>query len=81
MGSAYRFNTRKTHISAPTAPSSWYHISMKTIDDLLRAILAILPNATIGEDNYGQIIVYTDKMEDIVTKELEDFVLDEEDDN
>ena len=36
---------------------------MKTTDDLLRAILAILPNATIDEDLEGQIIVYTNKKE------------------
>ena len=54
---------------------------MKTTDDLLRAILAILPNANIDEDNFGQIIVYTDKMEDPITGELQDFELDEEDDD
>lgn len=30
-------------------------------DDLMRAVLAILPNAQLGEDNDGQIVVYTDK--------------------
>ena len=29
------------------------------IDELMRVILAFLPQATIGEDNDGQIIVYT----------------------
>ena len=37
---------------------------MKTTDDLLRAVLAILPGATIDEDFEGQIIIYTDKKED-----------------
>lgn len=35
----------------------------KTCDELLRAVLAILPNATIEEDNFGQICVYTDLIE------------------
>lgn len=34
-----------------------------TTDDLYRAILAILPNATIDEDLQGQIVVYTNKRE------------------
>jgi len=34
--------------------------AFKTCDDLLRAVLAILPNAQIEEDNFGQIVVYTD---------------------
>lgn len=50
---------------------------MKTTDDLLRALLAILPGATIDEDNEGQIIVYTDKMED-GEGNLKDFVYEEE---
>ena len=50
---------------------------MKTFDDLMRAVLAILPNAQLEEDNYGQIIIYTDLTE---TKDgiLEDFDPDEE---
>lgn len=32
----------------------------KTISELLAAILPILPDATLGEDNSGQIIIYTD---------------------
>lgn len=32
---------------------------MMTLDDLIRAILAILPNATIGEDEDGQIVIHT----------------------
>lgn len=31
-----------------------------TFDDLMRKVLEILPRATLGEDNDGQIIVYTD---------------------
>ncbi len=34
---------------------------MYTFDDLMRAVLAILPDATFGEDNEGQIIIYTNK--------------------
>lgn len=30
-----------------------------TIEDLMRFILEILPNATVGEDNDGQVVVYT----------------------
>lgn len=50
---------------------------MKTTDDLLRVLLTILPGATIDEDNEGQIIVYTDKMED-ANGNLKDFVYEEE---
>ena len=28
-------------------------------DELLRDILEILPNATVGEDNEGQLVIYT----------------------
>ena len=35
-------------------------LPFKTCDDLLRAVLAILPNAQIEEDNFGQIVIYTD---------------------
>ncbi|MCI0557190.1 MAG: hypothetical protein MN733_01755 [Nitrososphaera sp.] len=31
-----------------------------TFDELIRKILEILPYATLDEDNYGQIIIYTD---------------------
>jgi len=31
----------------------------KTFDDLMRAVLAILPQASLGEDNEGQIVIYT----------------------
>ena len=37
---------------------------MKTTNELLKAVLAILPRATIDEDLEGQIIIYTDVMED-----------------
>jgi hypothetical protein len=33
---------------------------IKTFDDMMNAVLAIFPNAQLEEDNYGQIIVYTD---------------------
>lgn len=35
-----------------------------TFNDLMQAILQVLPNATFDEDNYGQLIVYTDMCED-----------------
>ena len=35
-----------------------------TFDDLYREILKILPEATTGEDNEGQLIIYTDRMID-----------------
>lgn len=31
-----------------------------TYDELVKAILAILPDATFGDDNGGQIVIYTD---------------------
>lgn len=34
-----------------------------TFDDLMRKVLDIFPNATLDEDNYGQIVIYTDLME------------------
>lgn len=34
-----------------------------TVSELLAAILPILPNATLGEDGEGQIIIYTDLAE------------------
>lgn len=34
-----------------------------TLDELYVAITAILPNATFGEDNDGQLIIYTDMTE------------------
>ena len=44
---------------------------MKT-DDLYRAILAILPNATIDEDLDGQLVIYTNKRE-TVTGDLQEY--------
>ena len=38
-------------------------MKFKTTDELLRALLAILPNASIGEDLDGQIVVYTNLQE------------------
>jgi hypothetical protein len=35
-----------------------------TFDELRTAILEVLPGAQLDEDNYGQIIVYTDMMID-----------------
>jgi len=31
----------------------------KTMDELMRAILNVLPHATFEEDNDGQVIIYT----------------------
>jgi hypothetical protein len=31
----------------------------RTLNDLLATILPILPDATIEEDNYGQVVIYT----------------------
>lgn len=32
---------------------------MKTINELMSAVQAILPNAAFDEDNEGQVIIYT----------------------
>lgn len=50
-----------------------YSLRMKTTDDLLRAILAILPEATIDEDLEGQIVIYTNKKEADENGTLVDF--------
>ena len=34
-----------------------------TFDELYTKVLEILPNATFGEDNEGQLIIYTDLRE------------------
>jgi hypothetical protein len=34
-------------------------VGPKTFDELMAAVLEILPEATIGEDNDGQLVVYT----------------------
>lgn len=31
-----------------------------TVDDAMRAVLAVFPTATVGSDNDGQLVVYTD---------------------
>jgi hypothetical protein len=36
---------------------------MQTLDDLIKAILPILPDAQIGEDNDGQLVIYTNLYE------------------
>jgi len=33
---------------------------IKTFEDMMKAVLAIFPNAQLEQDNYGQVIVYTD---------------------
>lgn len=35
---------------------------MDTFTELVKAILEILPQATFGDDNDGQIIIYTNKI-------------------
>lgn len=35
-----------------------HHI--QTMTELMQRVLSILPNATFGEDNDGQIVIYTD---------------------
>lgn len=35
-----------------------------TFDELMCAVLAILPDAQLGEDNDGQIVVYTNKKQE-----------------
>lgn len=34
-------------------------MKLKTTNDLLNAILKIIPGASIGQDNDGQIVIYT----------------------
>lgn len=47
--------------------------NLKTTDDLIRAILAILPEATIDEDLEGQIVIYTNKKQTDENGTLADF--------
>lgn len=37
---------------------------MKTFNELLTQVLSIIPNASVGEDNDGQLIIYTNLTED-----------------
>lgn len=37
---------------------------IRTTDDLLKFILRVLPDATVEEDNEGQLIIYTGKREE-----------------
>lgn len=34
---------------------------VKTLDELYAALLVILPDAQLGEDNDGELIIYTNK--------------------
>jgi hypothetical protein len=45
---------------------------METLDDLMKKLLEMLPGATVGEDNEGQLIIYTGKKVTL-DKSLEDF--------
>jgi len=49
-----------------------------TFDELYSKVLDILPCATMGEDNDGQLIIYTDKCED-PNGNVIDFIVPEED--
>lgn len=35
-------------------------MNLDTFDDLYKAITAILPSASFGEDNEGQVVIFTD---------------------
>ncbi len=39
----------------------------QTFDEIYNTILSILPGAQLGEDNYGQLVVYTNLYPDIST--------------
>jgi len=38
-------------------------MSQTTIDDVMRVMLDAFPQAEIGEDHYGQIVIYTNLRE------------------
>jgi hypothetical protein len=40
-------------------------LNKKSFDEIYKAILAILPTAQLGEDNAGQLVVYTDLYPDV----------------
>ncbi len=46
---------------------------------LADALADLAPNWSLGEDNNGQIVIFTDLVEDYDTGELSDFEDDEED--
>jgi hypothetical protein len=46
---------------------------MSNFDELYHAILAILPGAEIGEDNDGQLVIYTGLRESGPDGELEEY--------
>ena len=50
-------------------------------EEALSEVLADLaPNWSLGEDNNGQIVIFTDMTEDLDTGELVDFESDEDED-
>lgn len=49
-----------------------------TYDELVKAVLGILPNATFGDDNDGQLVIYTDLFEG-AEGQLKPFSVDDED--
>ncbi len=45
-----------------------------TFDELMRKVLAIMPDAQLDEDNDGQIVIYTD-LEETPNGQLRKFVV------
>lgn len=43
------------------------------LDDLIAQTLKVLPEAEVGEDNDGQIVIHTGLREDVETGELVEF--------
>jgi len=37
----------------------------KTFDEIYKAVLSVLPNAQLAEDNCGQLVVYTNQYPDV----------------
>ena len=50
---------------------------MNTYAELVQAILVVLPNATFGEDNEGQLVIYTGLVE-VAPNELSPFTSTDE---
>jgi hypothetical protein len=50
---------------------------LETFNELLRAIITILPDAEIGEDKDGQLVIFTNKiLVATLTGELSDDIVD-----
>jgi hypothetical protein len=55
---------------------------LETFTELLSAILTILPDAQIGEDNDGQLVIFTNKiLVTTLTGELSDDIVDMPEEN